>query len=99
MAFKKGISGNPQGRPVGATSKIGKPVKELLSDFINRKVLELPSIWMKLSAKDQSVLLKDLFPYFMPKMEATSVNLNVSKLSDEEVTELIERLFKTKKNA
>lgn len=97
--FKHGQSGNEKGRPAGATNKIGKTVKEQLSDFLNRKVLELPSIWVKLSPKDQSILLKDLFPYFMPKMETVSVDLNVSKLSDTEVTELIERLFKTSKDA
>lgn len=94
--FKHGQSGNEKGRPVGATNKIVKPVKELLSDFLNRKVLELNSIWPKLSPRDQIGVLRDIYPFFIARMEAVSIDLNVKKLSDSEVTELIERVFKTK---
>lgn len=95
--FVSGQSGNPAGRKKGASNLVGKPIKEQLSDFLNKKILELPDIWDKLASRDRASFLKDLWPYFMPKLSDVKLDFDIKKLSDEQLTELIERLFKTKK--
>lgn len=81
--FKAGESGNPSGRKPGAVNKVAKPVKEQLSYFLNEKILELPAIWNKLTARDRASLLKDLWPYFLPKLQTIEAHLEYDKLTDE----------------
>jgi hypothetical protein len=94
--FKPGQSGNPAGRKKGVKNKIALPLKEQLVDFLNDKIQELPLIWDKLSPRDRATMLKDLYPYFLPKMESVSFDFNLSRLTDDQVSELISRTFKTK---
>lgn len=35
MAFKKGKSGNPKGKPKGATNKLNKAIKEVIHETFN----------------------------------------------------------------
>jgi hypothetical protein len=55
-------------------------------------------IWDKLNFRDKAALLKDLYPYFLPKMKSVVLDLNIKKLSEQQVNELVEQLFKTKDN-
>ena len=91
--FKHGESGNPNGRPVGAGSKLAKPLKEQLADFLNLKIQELPGIWNKLTPRDRAALLKDLLPFFMAKMQAVQMEVDFNNLSEEQVDYIITKLF------
>ena len=92
--FKEGESGNINGRPAGAVNRVTKPIKEKLSDFLTKKLNELPSIWVKLSARDQATLLKDLLPFFMAKQSDVKVEFEIDKMSDAELDQIINRLIK-----
>ncbi|MBK7628108.1 MAG: hypothetical protein IPJ16_13095 [Bacteroidales bacterium] len=81
--FKAGESGNPAGRKPGAINKVAKPVKAQLSSFLNEKLTELPALWDKLTARDRVALLKDLFPYFLPKLQNIEAHLEYDRLTDE----------------
>lgn len=91
--FERGKSGNPQGRPSGATNKIIRPVKESISDFLSEKLTELPDIWLKLSARDKVNLLKDLLPYFLPKMQTIAVGVEFPQMTDDQLDYIIDSLI------
>lgn len=91
--FKQGESGNPQGRPSGATNKIARPIKTQLSDFVNEKMKELPEIWSKLSPRDKAQFLKDLYPYFVARMQSIQVGVEFDQLNDSQLDYIIETLL------
>ena len=94
--FEPGISGNPEGRPPGATNKIGRTVKERIADFLNDKILELPEIWNKLNARDKAALIKDLLPFFLARLQAQSIDLktDLSSLTEDQLIFICNELFK-----
>lgn len=95
--FRTGKSGNPSGRPTGATNRIIRPVKEQLSDFLNDKLRELPEIWSKLSPRDRANLIKDLLPYFLPRMQTVEVGLEFAQMSEDQLDYIINKLLNHEK--
>lgn len=94
--FERGKSGNPTGRPSGATNRIIRPVKESISDFLSDKLTELPDLWLKLSARDKVSLIKDLLPYFLPRMQTIAVGVEFEQMSDIQLNYIIENLLNKK---
>ncbi|MDO9254588.1 MAG: hypothetical protein Q7U54_03675 [Bacteroidales bacterium] len=91
--FKQGKSGNKRGRPKGAGNKIAVSLKGQLSNFLNEKVMELPAIWLKLSPRDKVAFLKDLLPFFLQKLQSINVEVELEKLTDEQLEILCNKLF------
>lgn len=78
--FEKGVSGNPSGRPAGIPNKVTSQTKELFqtitegeSDRIQKAIARLYAE----SPKDYLKVILDMTNYFLPKMQATSVDANV----------------------
>ena len=94
--FKQGQSGNPKGRKKGAKNKIAVPIKTQLSEFLNEKIQELPAIWSKLTARDKVQFIKDLLPFYLAKLQAISLEVELEKLTDEQLNLLCEKLFNKK---
>ena len=83
--FIPGESGNPAGRRPGATNKVAKPIKETLSNFLNEKIQELPEIWTKLTPRDRAGFIKDLVPYYIPKLQNIEATMELDLLSEEHI--------------
>jgi len=98
MRFKKGQSGNPAGRKPGAVNKVSRPVKELLSDFMMDKVQELPQIWEKLSPRDRAGLIKDMLPFFLPKLSTVNMDaeINFNTMTESEIDAIALKLINNK---
>ena len=92
--FEPGFSGNPNGRPLGMLNKIARPIKEQLADFLNEKILELPEIWLKLSARDKKDLLINLLPFYMAKLQAMSITgeVNFKSLPEDQLDQIAYKL-------
>lgn len=78
MAFKKGQSGNPSGRPKGAKDKVTREARELFLsvmegelDNVKEQLAEL----RKESARDYLKALAAFLPYFLPKQTETEVTV------------------------
>jgi hypothetical protein len=93
--FKPGESGNPKGRPRGATNKLGRSSKEILSEFLNTALDELPEIWKALKPREKAQLLRDLIPFELPKMQSVAVSgeIDVKGMTEEQTDLIAQKIF------
>ena len=76
--WKKGVSGNPNGRPKGATNKATMKIKDAYADLINNN-LERIQGWLDQVASDDpknalDFLIK-LSPFVVPRKTETDMTL------------------------
>tara|TARA_R110002020_G_scaffold110372_1_gene255035 strand:+ start:64 stop:348 length:285 start_codon:yes stop_codon:yes gene_type:complete len=79
MPFKKGKSGNPNGRPKGAEGKVTAESRKLFAtvmagemEFIQNEL----ALLRESSGEKYLKALSGLMPYFMPKQSETEVTFN-----------------------
>lgn len=93
MGLPKGRTNNPSGRKKSVPNKIGRSIKEQIKIFVDSKLLELPMIWEKLSPKEKSQLLTNLLPYLEAKLQAVAVQMELERLTDEQLEYVCNNLF------
>ena len=70
--FKKGQSGNPNGRPKGKKNKSTETIKQLLTDFISANIEDLQSEYDALEAKEKLMFFEKIVRFVVPaKTEAS----------------------------
>src|SRR5688572_9486687 len=72
MAFKKGNSGNPSGRPKGSENKMTGQLRSLITDFLEQRFVHLVTDFNKLQPKDRIKVYIELLQYSVPKLQAVS---------------------------
>lgn len=90
--FKKGKSGNPNGRPKGSKNKATTSVRVWLAQLIDDNREQLAKDFKNLSAKDRLAMLDKFLQYLIPKQSTTGVDFNT--LSDAQVDDVINQLMK-----
>ena len=84
--FKKGISGNPKGKPIGATTKVTKQARELFVSILENEVVYIQQALKDVREKD-SVKYLEIFAkyaqYFIPKKVENNI------ISEEPLFEII----------
>jgi hypothetical protein len=98
MTFKKGESGNPNGRPIGSENKSTNEIREMLKLFISSNMTDLQINYNLLSPKEKFSTLEKLLKYVIPtKVDNLITKAPVSEFenwTDEEIKMEIERLSK-----
>jgi len=94
MGLPPGRTNNPSGRKKNVPNKVTRTTKEIISQFVDAKMLELEQIWRVLTPREKALLLTSLIPYTCPKMQAVAVTgeIDFSRLSEPELDRIIERL-------
>ena len=80
MPFKKGESGNPNGRPKGARDKVTAETRAMFMSIMEGQISHVADELDLLREESPEKYLKalsSLLPYFMPKQTETEVTLNV----------------------
>jgi hypothetical protein len=101
MAFTKGRSGNPAGRPKGAKDKLPRPIRERLAAWLENDFDKALSDWQELTPSERWQRRASLYEFVLPRLarvEAevetstappTPAEIDYSKLSDNALREII----------
>ena len=93
MAFIKGHSGNPCGRPKGSKNKAGEDLRIMICDFLEKRFTGVVQDFEKLEPKDRIKVYTDLLQYGLPKLQSVSNELNFENLSDKQLEEIVNHLM------
>ena len=82
MPFKKGVSGNENGRPKGAIDKMTAAAKQAIVQFVNDNVETIQADFDELDPKDRLQFIDKILNYVIPKQASThhsgSINTDVT---------------------
>ena len=81
MAFKKGISGNPEGRPKGTPNKTSTEIKQTLNDILCNEIEAIPERLTQLSDKDRLDIVIKLLPYILHKQKELEITNDITKMN------------------
>jgi hypothetical protein len=94
MGLKKGTTNNPNGRPKGKPNKATTDLRVWVQKFIDDNRDQIQRDWQQLEPKDRIVLFERLLKYALPTLQATSLDVDFEKLTDEQLDYIIENLKK-----
>lgn len=91
--MEKGKTNNPNGRPKGKPNKITQDVRQWLSTVIDKNRRQIERDLKALEPKDRLQMLEKLMQYVIPKQQATTVEIDYSKMSEEQLNAIINTLL------
>jgi hypothetical protein len=86
MPFKKGKSGNPEGRPPGAKNRNSEQLRDLLREFINENIEGLQKAYNSLKPIEKLRFINDILKHVI------SPPVNPEKLTEIQLMQIIEYL-------
>jgi hypothetical protein len=98
MGLPKGKTNNPAGKPPGTKNKINAELRVMINDFLNNEFDTIKEDFKKLDPKDKLKFYTDLLNYGLPKLQATSLELDFEKMTESDLDIIIEGLFKRANN-
>jgi len=98
MGLQKGQTNNPAGKPPGTKNKINAELRVMINDFLNSEFDTIKEDFNKLDPKDKLKFYTDLLNYGLPKLQATSLELDFEKMSESDLDLIIDRLIKKSEN-
>lgn len=94
---KPGISNNPSGKPKGATNKASRPLKENISEFLNKNWKKIERDINKLDPYARVQAYEKLMAYVLPKQKSIDANVTVEQrlagMTDEQLNKLIDAVL------
>ena len=92
MAFEKGVSGKPEGRPKGATNKTSLQLREMITDFLETNFEKIEKDFELLNAKEKAKLYCDLLQYGLPRLQTVQLETDFDRLPDDQLDKIINEL-------
>ena len=90
----KGKTNNPNGRPKGSKNKVTTEVRDWISKVIDKQRPQLEKDLKLLEPAERWRIVEKLMSYVVPKMQAVEANVNLNKLSDEDLDKLSSNIIK-----
>ena len=92
MPYKKGESGNPNGRAAGVPNKATKQIREMINDFLDSNFDNIVEAFNELQPREKVKFYIDLLQYGVPKLQSTDLKTDFDKLTDEQLDIIIHEL-------
>lgn len=90
--FQKGISGNPNGRPVGSLNRSTTDLRVQVRDFLTSNWAKVQEKFDSLGPREQLVFLERLLKYSIPQMSTISAKIDYENLTDTDLDTILDRL-------
>jgi hypothetical protein len=100
MGQRPGQTGNKNGRPKNALTKISGDLRTRITNFLQENWQDVEAEYKKLNGRDKLLFVKDLLPYASPRLAASQVDMmmDVSNLSEDELDSVIKKMLETVNN-
>ncbi|MGB4013647.1 MAG: DUF5681 domain-containing protein [Bacteroidales bacterium] len=92
MAFVKGQSGNPAGRPKGSKNKVTKDVKEWLLELFYNHASTLDIDLKAMTPRERWDVITKILPFIVPRLQAMQAKIDLNNLSDDQLKTIIEAI-------
>lgn len=93
--MEKGHTNNPNGRPKGRPNKITQDTRAWLSAVIDKNRRQMERDLKALEPKERLQILERLMQYVIPKQQATATTVDLERLTDEQVNQVINTIINT----
>ena len=77
MPFKKGNSGNINGRRKGVPNKSTAHLRESIQLLLESNMSQIQAVYDVLEPKDKLKFITDLLPFVLPKYQSTQINASI----------------------
>jgi hypothetical protein len=94
MPYPKGVSGNDKGRPKGARNKKSLHLRSAIVLFLENNFEKVVEDFEQLKPHERLKFYTDLLQYGVPKLQATSLDVDIEGMTDKELDYIIEGLQK-----
>jgi hypothetical protein len=91
--FKKGESGNPNGRPKGTPNRTTTEIKELMNEFVSKNLDDLQQQYDELPAREKLQFFERVLKYVIPQQRDVTQNIDVNNLTEEQMDDLIDKIL------
>jgi hypothetical protein len=92
MAFEKGQSGNPGGRPKGSGNRVTSKLRETITAFLDEKFEKVKEDFDKLKPGERIRMYIELLQFGVPKLQSVHMETDFDNLTDEQLDRIIEEL-------
>ena len=92
MARQKGTP-KTGGRQKGSVNKVTKTLKERIDAFLQGKWARIEKDIAELDSMQRVVIYERLLRYILPIQKETSIDMSISKLTEKQIDELLNRLI------
>jgi hypothetical protein len=79
MPFRKGVSGNSEGRPSGTANKTTKELREILQKIIENNIKTVEKDLRLIEPEKRVKLLLQMAEFILPKLQRTEVRTDEEK--------------------
>lgn len=100
MAQPKGSTGNPSGRPKGATNKVTTDLRKAVNNFLNKNWKTVQKDFDQMEPRERLAFLDKMLSYSLPKLQAVQVEADVNTtlnkieaLHPEQANEIFDKLM------
>ena len=90
--FKKGESGNPNGRPAGTPNKVNREIRQRINDFLDENFETIEDDLKALEPRERVRFYIELLQFGLPKLQAIELTNDPDAISEDDLNLILTML-------